>query len=210
MNKFTTFYIVRHALSEANRAGVISGHTETKLSLEGIKQARSRAKDLKNVHFDAAFASTLERAHHTAKIIAKEHGLSVVALDILKERNYGAAEGKRHDDLEDSLREQLDTYNSLEYPTRYSLKLVPGMESDEEVIARFTNFLKKTAHKYPGKTILVVSHGNMIRTFLVHLGLGTLKELTHEATQNTCYFVLKTDGETFTVEKTVGIEKKQA
>lgn len=205
----TTFYIVRHGKSEANKADVISGQTETKLSKEGIEQAQNRAKELKSVHFDAAFASSLERAHHTAKIIAEEHGLTVTALDVLKERFYGEVEGKRYDALEGSLLEQFDRYNTLEYEERYSLKLVPGMESDEEVVTRFTDFLKKTAKEYTGKTVLVVCHGNMMRTLLVHLGFAKHSELPHGTAKNTSYFVLTTDGETFNIEKTVGIEKKR-
>lgn len=210
MNNFTTFYIVRHGKSEANNADIIAGHFETKLSHEGIEQAQNRAKDLKTVHFDAAFASSLERAHHTAQIIAKEHSLSVTTLDVLKERHYGAIDGHRYDDLDDSLREQFDRYNAMDYKERFSAKLVPGMESDEEVVTRFMDFLKKIDLEYPGKTILIVCHGNMMRTLLMHLGFATPQELPHGSAKNTSYFILKTDGETFKIGKTVGIDKKQA
>ena len=83
------------------------------------------------------------------------------------------------------------------------------MESDEEVVERFTSFLKSTAEQYPGKTILVVAHGNMMRTLLVHLGFAKLKELQHGTVKNTGYFVLTVAGDTFKVKKTVGIEKKE-
>lgn len=207
----TTFYIVRHGKSEANKADRISGQMETKLSQEGIEQARNRAKELKSINFDAAFASSLERAHHTAQIIVEERGLSVTTLDILKERFYGEVEGKRYDALEGNLKEQFDSYNAMEsFSERFSLKLVPGMESDEEVVGRFMSFLTSTAQKYPGKTVLVVAHGNIMRTLLIHLGFAKLRELQHGTPKNTGYFVLTVEGDTFKVEKTVGIEKKQA
>ncbi len=208
MNNSCLFYIIRHAKSEANKKDVISGQTETELSREGIRQARSRAKDLMSIHFDAAFSSDLSRAHHTAVIIAHEHDLEVVTVHALRERYYGSVEGKRYDELRGDVRKQFDAYNLMEYKERFFAKLVPGMESDEEVVSRFMGFLRKIASKYPGKTVLVVCHGNMMRTLLVHLGCGTHQEFSHGTAKNTSYFILKSDGVEFEVIETVGIEKK--
>lgn len=211
MKKQTTFYIVRHGQSEANSADIIAGQLDSMLSQEGARQAEKRAQDLQIIHFDIAFSSSSQRAHRTAKIIANKHGLPVIAVDALRERHYGETiQGKRHSDLGDVLQKQFDDYNAMEFIDRFSYKFIPDMESDEEIIARFTNFLQKTAREHTGKTILIVAHGNMMRTLLVHLRFGNLKELSHGTIPNTGYFVLKTNGETFEIEKTVGIEKKQA
>ncbi len=206
----TTFYIVRHAQSHGNIKKIISGQIETSLSDEGILQAKSRAQEFKSVHFDAVFSSDLMRANQTACIIAKEHALTVAALAVLRERHFGDLEGKRYDELEDTLREQFDAYNAMVYKERFSQRLVDGMETDEEVMGRFIAFIRETAIAYMGKTVLIVCHGNIMRTFLVHLGFGTLAELPPKAIENTGYFVLQSDGVEFEVVKTVGIEKKQA
>lgn len=205
MNNFCTFYIVRHAQSETNTAHIMSGQLDDNLSEEGIKQAQNRAQDLKDIHFDAAFSSDLIRANHTAKIIAKEHAIAVAALQVLRERNYGSIQGNSAANLPDLLKKQLDEYNAMSYKDRLSVKLVPDMESDEEVIQRFTTFLRETALAYPGKTVLVVAHGNILRTFLVHIGFGTHQELAPSTIANTGYFVVKSDGVEFDVVKTVGV-----
>lgn len=210
MNNPCTFYIVRHAQSETNTAHVLSGHVDDNLSEEGIKQAQARANELRNIHFDAAFSSDLTRAHHTAKIVMQEHKLVVSALKILRERYYGSLQGNSAVNLPDKLKKLLDEYNAMSYKDRLKVRIVPDMENDEESIGRLTTFLRATALAYPGKTVLVVAHGNLLRTFLVHLGFGTHQELAPSTIANTGYFVLRSDGVDFEVVKTVAIEKKQA
>ncbi len=206
-NPYCTFYIVRHAQSHGNIKRIISGQQDTNLSDEGRLQAFERGKELVSIHFDAAFSSDLSRAHETATIIAKEHDLAVTALQILRERHFGAIQGTAGDDLEESLKKKLEEYNNMNYKERLLVKIVPGMENDEEVIGRFETFLRETALAYPGKTVLVVAHGNLMRTFLVHLGLGTYQEFGHGSVSNTGYFVLRSDGVNFEVQKMVGINK---
>jgi len=65
-----TFYIVRHAESKANESGVRAGQMDFELSEKGEKQALERAKELRDVKFNAAFSSDLIRAKRTAKIIS--------------------------------------------------------------------------------------------------------------------------------------------
>jgi broad specificity phosphatase PhoE len=210
VNNYCTFYIVRHAESEANIAELFAGDFDSKLSPKGVRQAQKRAKDLRTIHFDASFSSDLIRAHHTAKIIAKEHEMAVTALKILREKAFGVLEGRRYKDLEEDLRKKLDVYYTLDTKERWTHRPVEGMETLEELTARIVTFLRETALAYPNKTVLVVSHGSVIRTLLVHLGFASVKELPTSSAANTCYFVLKSDGIEFEIVKTVGIEKKES
>ncbi len=209
INSYCTFYIVRHAQPEANIHHIISGQTNPHLSEVGKNQSIERGKSLKDINFDAAFSSDLYRAKETAELIVAERKLALTATKILRERNYGAVEGKSFDQLGKELQKRMNVYNAMEYKDRHSVKFVPDMESDEEVVGRFITFLRETALAYPGKTVLVVTHGNMMRTLLAHLGFGSIQELSHGAAKNTGYYVLKSDGVEFEIVKTVGIEKKQ-
>ncbi|HSD98215.1 MAG TPA: histidine phosphatase family protein [Patescibacteria group bacterium] len=210
MNTYCTFYIVRHGQSEGNVKQVISGQKETNLSELGRKQAQERAKDLFNVHFDAVFSSDLARTVETARIILLERKIAINTTKALRERSYGKdIQGKSYDQLREKIKRLLEKYYTLSYKERLSKKIVPDYESDEELIGRFVTFLRETALAYPGKNVLIVSHGNIMRTFLVHLGFGTHQELAHSTIKNTGYFVLKSDGVDFEVVKTVGIEKKR-
>jgi broad specificity phosphatase PhoE len=84
-----------------NKQGTWSGHTDTPLADEGHEQAKlagKRAKD-QGLTFDVIVSSPLQRAHHTAKHVAKHieypHD-EIVLHDMFKERYFGALEGKKN------------------------------------------------------------------------------------------------------------------
>jgi bisphosphoglycerate-dependent phosphoglycerate mutase len=56
-------YIVRHGETDHNRLGIIQGQLNTKLSDLGVEQAKTVGQYLKNVKFDYAFSSDLDRAY---------------------------------------------------------------------------------------------------------------------------------------------------
>lgn len=62
-------WLVRHGETEANVAGLYSGHAPTPLTEKGIAQAQTLNNLLRNVPFDNVFCSELERARHTARLV---------------------------------------------------------------------------------------------------------------------------------------------
>ncbi|HYK08578.1 MAG TPA: histidine phosphatase family protein [Candidatus Eisenbacteria bacterium] len=208
MNNPCTFYIVRHAESEANIQKRYAGNFDAPLTENGHLQAQEMAKQFKNIHFDAAFSSDLSRSYNTAQIIANEHTVAVVAKKLLREKSHGIVEGKRHDELEEDIRKKMDVYHALDADAMWTHKAVEGMESLEETAGRFITFLRETALAYPNKTLLIVSHGGSMRSLLAHLGFASIKELPSTSAANASYIVLKSDGVEFEIAKIVGIEKK--
>lgn len=205
MDQFCTIYIVRHAESEANAQGLRGGQTDFDISQKGLLEAKERAMELKSVHFDAAFSSDLIRAKKTADIIALEHKILVQSTKILRERAWGSQlEGLTVEETQ----KYMGNFEEMTKEERYKVKIFEDMESDEELMSRFFTFLREVALSYPEKTILVVTHGNIMRTALVHLGMGTIQEYTRKSIKNTGYFVLKSDGSDLEVIKMVGIEKQ--
>lgn len=208
MNNFCTFYIVRHGETDWNVKGLLQGHLGADLNKNGQKQAKKLANKLKNIHFDAIFSSDLIRAKQTAEIIALERKLAVEATKLLRERTFGPFEGKPYA----SLKEFDKTLDRLTDEEKRTHKAHPDMESDEELVGRFITFLREVAIGYEGKNILVVTHGGMMRTILIHTGFETYESLSYEKSKvtNAASIVLKSDGVEFEVVKTVGIEKRQA
>lgn len=208
MNNFCTFYIVRHATSEANKLGIRAGQVDFDISEEGKEQALARAKELSPIHFAAVFSSDLQRARKTAEIIALEHKLAVTATKILRERNFGdKIQGKTKDETQELLVE----YEAVvDFQARKSMRPVEDMETDEEVVERVLTYLREIALAYPGRNVLVVGHRNMMMQILFHLGFATISDLPRSHVNPTSYYVLKSDGTDFEVVKTVGIEKKAA
>lgn len=205
--KSTIFYILRHGESEGNIQKILQGQMDFPLSKTGEKQARERAKELRKVKFDAAFSSDLIRARRTAEIIALEHKLAVQTTRALRERTFGIYEGMSHLDFTKDIQELFDRWYMLADAEWMKHRLDDTCETGEEMVSRFTVFLREIAVGYPGKIILSVCHGDLMRNLLIHLGWGTKNELRSDAIQNTAYFVLETDGADFHIKTTEGIHK---
>ncbi|HSW88635.1 MAG TPA: histidine phosphatase family protein [Candidatus Saccharimonadales bacterium] len=206
-NNYTTFYIVRHGETEWNVKKLLQGQGDSPLTTTGIKQASILGGKLQNIHFDAVFSSDLLRAQRTAEIITLDRNLAIKTTELLRERAHGKWEGKPYNIYHNELKHLFEERNKLSYEKKKSFKY-PDMETDEEVIARFITFLRETSVGYPGKTILVVTHGGMMRTLLIHIGFGTYEELQSNAVSNSAYFQLQSDGIEFEIKETHGIIKK--
>jgi broad specificity phosphatase PhoE len=209
MGKFeTTFYIVRHGQTDWNIQGITQGQTDIPLNEKGKLQAQEVARKLHNIHFDAAFSSDLARAYETAEIISLEKQLTLMTHKALRERNYGSLEGRKWTEYQEELREELKNFETLSEHEKKLHKLVPGMESEEEVITRLLTYLRELAVAYSSKNILIVSHGYVMLTLLIHLGFGTHQELPPDSIKNTAYITLKSDGVDFILQEVVGVEKR--
>jgi broad specificity phosphatase PhoE len=209
MNAKTVFYVVRHGETVWNiEDRVQGGEGDSPLTEKGIAQARETAEKLKHVHFDMVFSSDLLRAQKTAEIIALEHKLAVNTNRMIRERSYGPYSGLLKADYKKENREALERYQALSGEEKRKFKIRDYMEADEEVMARAITFLREIAVAYPGKTILVVAHGGIMRMLLIHLGFGTYEELSSGVVKNGGYVKLASDGVEVEVLETAGIEKK--
>lgn len=204
LNKQCVFYVFRHAHSTDQAKRFFSGHSDPSLTEQGIRQAEETAKRLSSVHFDAAFSSDLLRAMHTGEVLMRGRNKTLRVSEMIRERSYGKIDGKKPDD---SFLQAYEKYFSFSYEERLHMKIVSGMESDYEVITRFLKFLKDTSSKYVGKTVLVVSHGSIMKAFLAHLGFGSHSEMPSGSIENMGYFVLASKGEEFAIKETAGINK---
>jgi len=206
-NNLTRFYIVRHGETDGNVKHIIQGQQDFPLNEHGVNQAKKRARDLKNIHFDHAFSSDLIRAHQTAEIIALEHNLIVTTTKSLRERNYGKFEGTVRDEFTEETKALFDKWHDLAEQEWLRHRVDETVETGTEVVSRVLLFLREIAVGYPGETILTVSHGGLMRDLLVHLGWVKQTEVRRCAIQNTAYFILESDGTDFFVKESDGIQK---
>lgn len=199
---YTTFYLMRHGETEWNQQGLIQGQEDSPLTKLGLIQAKEAAQKFKSFKFDLAFSSDLLRAKRTAEIIALEHKLEVEASEMLRERRFGHLEGKPGQ----MLRDLNKLYEMLSQEERFKQKPAPDIESDQEVFTRVITFIREIAIANPGKTVLVVTHGGILRAILLHLGLMTYASSVGRRIENTAFVKLKSDGIDFFVEETEGIK----
>ncbi len=200
--QLTTFYIVRHGETDWNKKKLLQGHTDTPLNETGELQAQEVAKTLKHIAFDFAFSSDLMRAKRTVEIITLEQKLAVATTERLRERHFGDLEGKSTKDFFAILR----SLEGLAHTVRSKYKLSAHIESDEEAATRVITFLRETAVASPGKTILVGTHGGVMRTVLLHLGHLSYEDSDTHIIKNGAYIKLESDGVDFFVKEVSGIE----
>ena len=194
-------YIVRHGQTKWNVDRRIQGQKDLPLTAIGRQQAKNLSKKLYKIRFDAVFSSDLIRAYDTAYQVALQNKLVVVTSVLLREKKYGHLEGKRVGDL----KEFDEILKKLSHEQRSIYKMDKQAESDFEVNQRFARFIKEIAARYTGKSVLVVTHAAVIRSFLVHLGLVTYQNLPEGSIENASYIQLETDGADIRIMKTEGI-----
>jgi probable phosphoglycerate mutase len=175
----------------------------TDLTELGIEQAKQIASRLHDVKFDAAFSSDLLRAKHTAEIIALEHKLAVITNDTIRESN---AHSFHHYD-KDKQAEMKKLISQLGEAEKLTYRGDDDMETYEEAATRLITFIREIAIAYEGKTVLVVAHGTLMRSFLIKIGHGSYDQLGSGSIDNTGLAIIESDGSDFIVKETSGINK---
>lgn len=163
----TLLTVVRHGQTNWNLDRRIQGSTDIPLNDTGRADARRAAAVLAGSGYDAVYASPLMRARETAQIIADELALPEPLLTRgMREREFGEGEGLLVD----------------EYLQRWGdwTATVPGAETLDQVRERALNSLERIARAARrrsaprAESIVVVSHGGVLRALLLHASGGTL------------------------------------
>jgi len=91
---------LRHAQAENNTERILAGRTEgVHLTKTGIEQAERISEYLKPLDISAIYSSPIERASHTAEIVAKNRSLGVVLDERLTEIDMGKFTRMNYDDM---------------------------------------------------------------------------------------------------------------
>ncbi|MDQ3367923.1 MAG: histidine phosphatase family protein [Myxococcota bacterium] len=173
--------LARHGETAWNALGRLQGHTDIELNDAGREQARALAARVADRGVSAVWSSDLARARQTAAIVATTLGLAAPTVEpALRERRFGVFEGLTRDQC------------ATQHPTAWQAwqaqtTAPPGGEPREEVTARLAGVLTRIATA-AGGTVLVVSHGGVMRLWMMELlgrtipliANGTLFELEHD------------------------------
>lgn len=130
-------YLVRHGETNFNKVKKFQGWDDIPLNENGINLAQKTAVELKNIHFDAAFSSPLQRAHLTAEIILKNRNIQIQTDNRLIEINLGKSEGDSHEEAKNNVHHPL--HNFLCDSGNYNP--MDGSESFDDVKKRVFDFL---------------------------------------------------------------------
>ena len=156
--KMTTIFLVRHGETVDNARQIMQGQTPGELNEQGREQARQVAERLATEEIDAVVASDLRRAIQTAEYIAEPHHLPVVTTPLLRERDWGSFTGRFIPDLRGEI-----------WPD--------DIETEEAMMQRAHDFLKKMTATYEGKRVVAVGHGIINKAILAVYASCSMKEV---------------------------------
>lgn len=155
-------YLVRHGQTEEH-AQRRRQTPDSRLSREGKKQVEAVAKRLAQEEIDLIFSSGWPRARQTAEIIAEKIEKPLEFFDYIHEKeqhpDLGGAkwESRIHKEFEEN---RLKNWSNLEW------KFKGRGESLKDVATRAVKFKKHLEKVHLGQNLLVISHGDFIRSFV--------------------------------------------
>ena len=131
------------------------------LNAEGLQEAGYAAHALVGLPLEAVVSSDLQRAVQTAEVIARRVKLPVRVDSRLREVDLGDWEGSLFSEIQERYPAEVEARKREPLEFR-----APGGESLREVARRVWQAADELAVKYPGKEVVVVSHGLALAALL--------------------------------------------
>lgn len=159
-----TIYLLRHGeLSTGPGGKRYIGRTDLPLSPAGIRQSEQWGAFFSPIALTAVFSSDLQRALHTAKIIAQGHGVEVRAMPSLREVDLGAWEGLSFAEVRQS-----DPHAYEQRGRDPAGHRPPGGESFQDLQKRVVPAFEKALDCSTGDVVMV-GHAGVNRVLLCYL-----------------------------------------
>ena len=149
-----TLYLLRYGESEANIAHIFAGRViDPALTAVGRGQARLQGMALRDVPFQAIYASTLRRAQETTVIVGQALARQPILTNDLREIDLGSLDGCCYDDrvLWSIFEDVLARWQDREYGAGF-----PDGETLHDLQVHLAGFLAALPHT--GGPILLVGH----------------------------------------------------
>jgi alpha-ribazole phosphatase len=165
--KPTRLFLVRHGEVVESAQGKFLGFTDAGLSANGRIQLQSLSQRFRNEALDRAYASDLERALESAKIICRGRAIQPEGRAVFREMNMGEWDGISWKEIE------------RRYPQRKKFHFsnlkqfhFPGGENWDLFRNRVLKGLRTILDENRGKPILLAAHAGVNRVILAKaLGL---------------------------------------
>ncbi|MGA0797484.1 MAG: histidine phosphatase family protein, partial [Quisquiliibacterium sp.] len=171
------------------------GQIDIPLDDEGLRQAQLLGQSMAGAALAAVYASDLTRARQTAEPLASAIGLPVVAEPGLRERHYGAFEGRTWDELQREHAADFARWRAREP----DFSLPGGGETLLALHDRVEATMRALAARHPGSSLVAVTHGGVLDcAYRIATGLGMREPRQHDllnASINRIIF----DGERFSL-----------
>jgi len=153
---------LRHAQAENNAKRILAGRTEgVPLTKAGIEQAESIAKYLKPLDISTIYSSPIERASHTAEIVAKNNSLDYELDDRITEIDMGKFTRMNYDDM-------FAKYGNifLKFYENDPVIAEHEVETFLEVQRRILDMVTHVVKKHKNENVILVTHMDPIKSIL--------------------------------------------
>jgi len=181
----TRIYLIRHGVTEWNKASKVQGSTDIELSADGIRQAELLAERLVCEDIDFVYSSSMKRAVMTASIATGHKKCGIIKSEKYHEINLGPWEGMTISDIREKYSEHFRAYK--EDPANFKL---PGAETFSELTKRTYSAIMEIVSEHKGKNILIVSHGITIKAAIIKILGIDIKNYTKFRIDNTSISII--------------------
>ena len=159
-----TLFIGRHGETKLNSEERLRAWIDEPLNATGVKEAHAMGKQMKQFPIDKVYCSDLDRAEHTATIVAEMHDLTPMPRKWFRPLDYGTLSGKKIKDIQpmlDKLNEQWMTDPDVDAPSGESFASFQNRNMDglEEIMLAAKD----------GEMIMIVAH---LRNCLLFHGIS--------------------------------------
>jgi broad specificity phosphatase PhoE len=162
-------FLIRHGETDWNKEGRIQGRQDIPLNDTGLKQARDIAEFLKVVNLEYIYHSPLQRAVKTAEIIKETIGVDAEEINELAELSLGIEEGNLIEDIKTNYGAEF--YAEFSRTEKHMDFGYSEGETKTEALKRFSDAVNHIIKTTKYSNIGIVSHGFVIRLFLIGSGL---------------------------------------
>jgi len=153
---------LRHGQAKNNTERILAGRTEgIPLTEIGIKQAEHTAELLEHMNISTIYSSPIQRAKHTAEIVAEHNSLNVTIDERLIELDMGKFTGIPYDEIFTSHGNVFMKFYNGELEIAHN-----GVETFAEVKKRVLGIVDHVIEKHPDENVVLVTHMDPIKAML--------------------------------------------
>ncbi len=159
-------FLVRHGETNWNKEGRFQGQINIPLNSNGKNQAKKASKYLKEINFNKAFSSSMDRPYETAQIILQNNSnLEITKIEKLVEISHGLWEGKLENEIKKQWPKLLKNWH--EKPEEV---IMPEGESIKEVSERSVKAWGEICLAQKNKDLtLLVAHDAVNKTLICNI-----------------------------------------
>ena len=189
------FLFLRHGQAKNNVDRILAGRTKGfPLTEVGVQQAEKIGDFLKPFNISKIYCSPIERAEHTAKIVANTVGLRCNIDERLTEIDMGTFTGMHYDEM-------FKKYGNvfLKFYQGHPIVEENGIETFASVKKRVLDMVDHCSKKHNEETILLVTHMDPIKSIISTILQPKPESLYEMIIRNASLTILKNEQSSFSM-----------